>query len=651
MNTKPPRIGFDLQADGRVVVAPIDFTGNKFTTYRDLCGNHGARYDGELKASLMLPDLVPGLAAALKTEGMIPVVSEKLAALLRARAGEATAEVEAAKIRLADLIAHLKEKGLELYPFQVSGVAWLETRASALLCDEPGLGKTVQGIMFLRREKTRAIIVCPASLKGNWAKEFARWRPDLMTIILTGKRSFCWPQPGQVVIINPDILPRVEEEGEDGTHKLKPFADCPEGIDLIADECHAYKSSKTHRTRSFRSLGRAVRKAGGRTVGMSGTPILNRPEELHALLVAFDLLKETFGDWMTFNKTFGAVEQRWGGRKYGDPKAAIGPILKRVMLRRTRLEVLPDLPTKTREIADVEIDRETQSLSDQARAAMLAAGIDLEKAIEEGGKFGAAFEAISKTRSALAKAKIPSMLEHLDRYEEEGQAVVVFSVHKAPVQALEGRAGWRTFTGETPAAERTAIVQDLQDGKLKGIACTIGAGGVGHTMTFAHNALFVDLDWTPALNCQAEDRICRIGQDRGCIIRILEAPDTIDQDVNEILLRKQKLIDGSIEKATSKAAEVPVAVRPEELQAAAENVGTITKWTGGRRKAAGPKEEWAKDGVIRITQRGAWKPEDSGFGGSLGAQLQRAGELSDKQWKWATILAKKYPAEAGNCPG
>lgn len=643
-----PRIGLDLQPDGKVIVAPMSYLGGKalFSAYRLACSQGGARYDSALKASVVLPDLVPGLAAALRTAGFEPVVSAGLAAMLTERAGEARAQIIADKARLVSLEADLAARGLQLYPFQVSGVAWLEGRISALLADSPGLGKTIMGALSINRQAPRAIITCPASLKGNWARELGKWRPEIMPLILSGRKSFIWPQPGQIIILNPDILPRVEEEDEEGVpHKLKPFEDCPEGIDLIADECHVYKGAKTRRTKAFKALARAVRKAGGRTWGMSGTPILNRPEELFSLLSTFDLLKESFGDWPSFCRIWGSKPKHFGGQEWGDPSPAIGPILKRVMLRRRREEVLPDLPTKTRATLPVDIDSKTRSLCDAARAAIEAAGVTLADMIEAGQVSGAAFEAIAKTRAALAMAKIPAMMEILDQYEADNSPVVVFSAHRGPIEALAHRAGWAQFTGTTPAADRTELVRRFQAGEFKGLGATIGAGGVGHTMTYAHNALFVDLDWTPAMNCQAEDRICRIGQDRGCVIRVLVAPDTIDDDVAMLLIAKQAIIDGSIEKATSQAAEVPRSADPEALAAAAANVGTVTRAATGRRGPAGDVEQYAMTELIRVAAADGFSARDKAFGGSLALQLQSKGELSDKQWIYAVKISKNYAQE------
>ena len=646
-----PRVGIDLQPDQRASVSPMDYLGGPlFQSYRTACSRHGARYDSELKANLVSAELVPGLADDLRGIGLEPVVSVSLAAWLRARAGQARGELEQAKTLLRDIEANLATRGLRLYPFQVIGAAWMGSRRTGLLCDDMGLGKTIQAAMAINTASPRVVITCPATLKGNWARELALWRPDILPVILSGRGSFCWPQPGQAVILNPELLPKIDEIGEDGqVHKLKPFAGCPAGLDLIADECHAYKSAKALRTKSFRALARAVRAAGGRSWGLTGTPLLSRPDDLFAILAAFDLLKDTFGDWPGFCWAWGAKPAYWGGQEWGEPGPAIGGILKRAMLRRKREEVLPDLPTKTRSIVPVDIDKTTRELCDSAKAAILAAGISLEQMVSEGQISGAAFEAISRVRAALATAKIPAMMSLLDEYEQDGEPVVVFSAHKAPIHALAHRIGWVQFTGETPADERTQIVADFQAGKYRGIGATIQAGGIGITLTKAHHVIFVDQDWTPALNCQAEDRCCRIGQDRGVIIRVLAAPDTVDEDVAIILAAKQRMIDGSVERAASKPAEMPQTVDLEQIDRAARNIGTMKAAPTGRRGPLGAAEQWARGALLGLAERAGFKTRDVGFGSSLASQIRDRGELTDSQWHYAVRLCKSYEG-VGPCP-
>jgi SNF2 family DNA or RNA helicase len=156
---------------------------------------------------------------------------------------------------------------------------------------------------------------------------------------------------------------------------------------------------------------------------------------------------------------------------------------------------------------------------------------------------------MSEVRASLATAKIPALVEIVADIEEADEPIVVFSAHRAPIDHLGTRDGWAAITGDTPATARTEIEARFQRGELRGVAATIQAGGVAITLTRAHRAVFVDQDWTPALNAQAEDRICRIGQDRGVIITRLIADHTLDRRIAEVLASKTAIIDGSVDAA------------------------------------------------------------------------------------------------------
>ena len=103
--TKVPRVGLELHADGRVIVATLEYLDGQFSAYRLACAQSGARYDSTLRANVAMADLVPGLCAALRAAGTQPVVAPPLAELLKSRAIDARAEIERAKLRLAGLIA------------------------------------------------------------------------------------------------------------------------------------------------------------------------------------------------------------------------------------------------------------------------------------------------------------------------------------------------------------------------------------------------------------------------------------------------------------------------------------------------------------------------------------------------------------------
>jgi SWI/SNF-related matrix-associated actin-dependent regulator 1 of chromatin subfamily A len=579
--------------DGALVIKPLDYMDKiEFTRYLGACRSAGANYNAALKAQVGKMERLGDVVAALKDGGFAVTLDPSLASAMQTAIKAIHAEADAMRSTVETLNADLKGRGLELWRFQLEGVAWLRTRTAGILADDMGLGKTVQALMAIP-ERAPVVVICPAAVKGNWVREAGTWRRDLYPTVLSGRNSFRWPLPNEMVILNPAILP------EELTRVPRP------GTVIIADEAHVFKSNKAQCSTRFRAMCKAVLlHDGGRVWEMTGTPILNRPPELWTLLTHLGLAEEAFDSWPNFCRLM-------GGRKSGGamdwrncaPLPEAADRLRRVTLRRRRVEVLPDLPTKTHTDISVSLDDDTRALCETAWQAMREAGVDFETALQT-AKNESGFEVMSRVRAALATAKIPAMLEIVDEIEATGEPQVVFSAHRAPIDLLGMRPGWKTITGDIDPMERSAIVSEFQRGHLKGIAATIKAGGVGLTLTKAHQALFVDLDWTPAMNCQAEDRICRIGQDRGCIIRRLVGDHELDEHVAAKLLEKQRLIEASVEKAAVKEGGHTIVT----TQAAAKLEATLADIAAiGTAPAHGVRGAVARHQVTPLGQIG---PED-----------------------------------------
>lgn len=529
----------------KIRATPVEYLGGDlFARYRTACEKGGARYNGDFRCNEVRTIAVATFLKALRDAKFDLDITPDLAAHLQAQADAAKADVIAADTRAFAVDAKLREKGLALFGFQRTGVAWLAPRQSAFLCDQMGTGKTVQSLIALDAEAP-VLVISPAVAKGVWKRETGKWREDLKVTVLSGKGSFRWPAAGEMVAINYDLLP---------DEKAIPAGVLP-GTIVVCDEAHVLKGAKTLRTQRVRALHKAVWEAKGKTWGLTATPLLNRPPELWSLLTTFGLEREVFGSWQRFVDLFGGWKNRWGGYEWGTPSPEVGVLLQRVMLRRLRSEVLKDLPGKTRTDMTVEIPASAKKAADKIVKALTAEGVDLETALAKvfSSAAGVGFEQISAARAALAAAKTESLLDLVEQYEEQEEPVVVFSAHVAPLEALAKREGWGLITGETSAVKRTQIEEAFQRGALKGVAASIKAGGVAITLTRASNAVFVDLDWTPALNLQAEDRLLRIGQTRPVQITRLLADHALDVAVLDLLAKKTTLIDGSVEMSAQSA--------------------------------------------------------------------------------------------------
>ena len=471
----------------------------------------GASYSHAKRSLLLRAADLPAFARAAIAGHCVLHPSATLASFLRA---------EAAKLRAQnDFVSRYPD----LYPFQVDGVVFLRSGNRRLLFDEMGLGKTPQTLCAIEYGAS-TLVVCPKILKGNWAAECTRWRPDLSPCVVNGRGSFRWPAVSELVIVNYDILPEDFE-------RLPP-----PGIHVIFDEAQALKSWKAKRTRAARKIIRRALKVSGHAALLTGTPLMNKPAELWAMLQALGMGSELYGSYPKFVQLFGGETDALG-QTIWDPSAvhpnAMDPI-RPYALRRTRASVLPELPGKTYQTIQL-------GEPDIALPVMDDAPLDGIESLMTRMENDAG---MMSDRRRLAEWKIPAMLSLVEQYESAGEPVVVFSAHRAPIEALQQRQGWGAIMGGT--GNREAAIEAFQSGALHGLGCTIRAAGVGLTLTRASHVLFVDREWTPPANLQAEDRVCRIGQTRGVVVKDLVADHPVDRSVTQLLIQKAQFASATV---------------------------------------------------------------------------------------------------------
>ena len=410
-----------------------------------------------------------------------------------------------------------------LYPHQNEGIGYLRKNKKAFLTDEMGLGKTIQALMALP-SATAALVICPASLKGNWAREVKTWRPDLTPVVLKGRGNFRWPCLGEIVIVNYEILPK---EGEASYLNWE--------VNAIVDEAHYLKKSKAARTKNWRSISRDILEAGGSTWGMTGTPLITTPYDLYGCLQSFGLLKKGYGSYGNFLSIWGGYKGRfgieWNPRKINEKLAQEG--LAKCSFGRKRIDVLPDLPSKRWTEIEVRLPKGCGTIDRES--------MDELEAWSKGGPTPIAGK-LAEARRELAIAKGKKALPFIDEIIQGGGGpIVVFSAHVAPCKELGKYDRWECIVGDTPAEKRAEIVERFQMGELDGIAGTVGAMGVGLTLTKSCRMIFLDLPWSNSEVDQAEDRICRIGQKNACEYFLITSNSEVDQIIHKSITRKTKM--------------------------------------------------------------------------------------------------------------
>jgi SWI/SNF-related matrix-associated actin-dependent regulator of chromatin subfamily A-like protein 1 len=477
------------------------------------------------------PALAPQLAEFVKTHRRVHVeepaqeLIEELAAEYE-RASETVALSYAEDAELQDL-----SLGGELHPFQRAGVRYALARRRTFIADEQGLGKTVQALATIEADEAfPTVVVCPASMKLVWERETQKWLPHRSVAVLDGRTDSTWTdetREADIVVLNYDILDWHSET----LASLEPRA-------LILDESHYVKNARAARTKAALELANRLPEDALR-LGLTGTPILNRAEELVSQLRVLGRLKD-FGSGARLTRRFKAA---------GSDDRLHWNLRAHCYVRRTKKQVLPQLPAKRQDTVPVLLsnDHEYRLAERDVIAWLQTLPLDL-RSID--AKVAAALRAeqlvrLNHLRQLAARGKLPTALAWIGDFLESGEPLVVFAEHIATQKAVMERfPNAAHILGADSSQKRQKAVDAFQseDGPQL-IVCSLKAASQGITLTRASNVAFLELDWTPARHDQAEDRLHRIGQDSAVTAWYLLAPDTIDETMAELLQRKRSLID------------------------------------------------------------------------------------------------------------
>lgn len=450
--------------------------------------------------------------------------------------------------------------GLEYLPFQKAGIAFALRRRHTLIADEMGLGKSIQAIGVFNANSSikKILLIPPASLRLNWKKEIMKWTVRKISGGIASGKDF--PET-DLVICNYDIVKKFRKEIDKRRFDL-----------VICDEAHYLKNPDTQRTKAIlghESYGKVTKTPidCGMWIYLTGTPILNRPIELWPIVHNADVEGLGASYWIFAKRFCKAWEAPWGWDFSGaDHLEELQDRLRAtIMIRRLKKDVLKDLPPKRRQVvaipggsakAAIQAEKDfyegnqkvIEEAKEKAEAAQKAGDeASYKEAVKElQGGYASIFQEMARLRHQTAMAKIPYAIEYMKDILEQEDKIVVFAHHREVVEktydAFRGIAVM--MHGGTPMVERQAAVDKFQeDPKCRVIIGSIGTMGVGWTLTAASYCLFTELDWVPANITQAEDRLHRIGQLESVLIQHLVFDESLDADMAQKILEKQKVID------------------------------------------------------------------------------------------------------------
>lgn len=442
-----------------------------------------------------------------------------------------------------------------LRSYQIEGFKWLqflrEMRFSGMLADDMGLGKTIQTLAHLQKEKEEerlshpVLIIAPRSTLGNWKVEIDKFTPGLKSALYLGKER-------QLLIAELTDYDLVITSFQTFLKDSEIFQAFSYSY-VVIDEAQTIKNPRTKLASAVFNLNSQYRLA------LTGTPIENRVTELWSLFhfISPGLL----GSFKSFKKNFETIqaeEQR---------NIFLYKRIKPFILRRTKQEVLKELPPKSEIEELIELDSHERQVYDMVRLTMQS---ELKSVFAQKGVKRAGIEIIDamlKLRQVccdlrlvkvwkdnekvkLAKNAQSSKLLHLTEMVQnllnENRSVLIFSQFTSMIKLIEEKfkglqIPFLTLTGQT--RDREKVINEFQNGDFPVFLLSLKAGGFGLNLTKADTVIHYDPWWNPAVEAQATDRAHRIGQDKKVFVYRLICVNTIEEKIRSLQRQKQSLAD------------------------------------------------------------------------------------------------------------
>ncbi|MGD9949901.1 MAG: SNF2-related protein [Desulfobulbus sp.] len=541
----------------------------------DLAGLLAGYFDASGRFTGRLPDDFFRLAELVENRSDLHIGSDAHD-FARHLAADAAHSLRAEKIRGRILATNGRLPGVKakLYPYQIEGAAFLAGTGRALLADDMGLGKTLQAIagtewLCANEGVRRVLIICPASLKHQWAREIERFT-HRETQVIQGpapERGVQYRREATFFIINYELILR----------DLSVINEILRPDLVIMDEAQRIKNWRT-------KIAAAVKRIPSRyAFVLSGTPLENRLEDLYSLMQVVD--PKVLGPLWRYLVDFHVTDNRGkvlGYRNLSVLRKRLAP----VMLRRDRRLVREQLPDKIVQRLDVAMTPMQCELHD---AAMSAAGrlaqIARTRPLTPSEK-NRLLAALQQARMACNAAGLvdkktqgsPKIDELADILSEiclqSGLKAVVFSQWERMTHLVEMRLkrmglGCVRLHGGVPTAKRGELMDRFRDDDSIQVFISTDAGGVGLNLQSGAVLVNLDVPWNPAVLEQRNARIHRLGQTRTVQIITMVAADSYEEQVFALVRNKQNLFDNVV---GEDASEDVVGISKKLLETLVENL-------------------------------------------------------------------------------
>ncbi|MET8741147.1 DEAD/DEAH box helicase [Streptomyces sp. NPDC004728] len=439
-----------------------------------------------------------------------------------------------------------------LRDYQLRGLAWLDRMTSlglgGCLADDMGLGKTITLIaLHLHRARPEpTLVICPASLLGNWHREISRFAPGVPVRRFHGTDRTLAGTGGGFVLTTYGTM----------RSSAAQLAGHSWGL-IVADEAQHVKNPQSSTAKALRTIPAPAR------VALTGTPVENNLSELWALL-----------DWTTpgllgplkaFRARHARIVENTGtaaGLANDEAVERLSRLVRPFLLRRKKSDpgIAPELPPKTETDHPVFLTREQVTLYEAAVRETMAF-IEASEGIARRGlvmKLLASLKQICNhpaqylkeepTRLAGRSGKMALLDELLDTILAEDGSVLIFTQYVTMARLLSAHLASRgvpsqLLHGGTPVVERERMVDRFQSGEVPVFLLSLKAAGTGLNLTRAAHVIHYDRWWNPAVEEQATDRAYRIGQTQPVQVHRLIAEGTVEDRIGELLEAKRALAD------------------------------------------------------------------------------------------------------------
>ena len=440
----------------------------------------------------------------------------------------------------------------ELYPYQREGVLFAARAGRVLLADDMGLGKTIQAIAtteLLAKEfsVSNVLIICPTSLKYQWKNEIEKFTD----------RS--------VKVIEGHLDKRKFQYLDDSFYKIASYGVALHDVDyinragfdmVILDEAQRIKNWKTKTAQNLKKL------QSHYAIVLTGTPLENKLEELHSIVEFIDPFRlEALFRFLDNHQTTDSTGKVTG---YHDLNK-ISEVLHDILLRRTKVEILKQLPERIDKHYFIDITKEQAEIHDDysATVARLALKWKRQGFLSEKERkrllvsLGCMRMVCDSTYILDEKTRHDTKIDELlvilkDIFESSDEKVVIFSQWERMTRLVAAELekmniGYEYLHGGVPSVKRKDLIDNFRDNLTKRVFLSTDAGGVGLNLQSANIIINLDLPWNPAVLEQRIARVHRLGQQKNVRVINFVAKDTIEQRILSVIRMKKSLFSGVLD--------------------------------------------------------------------------------------------------------